>query len=575
MDILKKQIIELLISVGVSGNIDLTSPPKAEMGDLAFGCFGIAKEWSVSPNEAAEKIVSEFLNLKSEVIKDVKVFGPYVNFYLNTSVVAKIVLTEVAKKNFGANNLGHEKKVLIEYPSQNTHKEFHIGHLRIVAIGNTLVNLYNKSGFKMIPINYVNDFGSHVVKCLWGVLKRNKEQGIMSKLPENKQRWLGEVYAEASNYIKEYELEVRSELDDLQKKLEAKDKSIIKLFKQTRGWSIDGFARLSQELGIKHDKIFYESDVKEKGQKIVDQLLQAGIAEVGERGAIIINLEKFGLDIALLRKSTGAGVYLTSDLALAVEKFKKYKVEESINITGSEQEFYFKQLFKILELNGFKNKMTHIGCGLVNLPSGKMSSRTGSVILYEDLRDEIYAKMYEETKSRHVDWKENKIKKIVGVLTMAVLKFTMQKHEAAKLITFDMKEATSFEGFSAPYILYVVARINSLLRKSKINLQPRFLVSEPKINYSLLTNGAEKKLLMLMGDYNEIVIKALKNYNPSVITKYCFDLAQAFNDYYNKVSILNLDDKEVIKARLVLCRAVKLVLTDALGLLTIATVQEM
>ncbi|MFZ2190177.1 MAG: arginine--tRNA ligase [Candidatus Magasanikiibacteriota bacterium] len=568
LQVIEQQIKKILQESGVRCEIELTVPPKAEMGDLAFACFGLAKEQGKNPVEVAKELIEKIERLKYlKIVEKVQGFGPYVNFYLDTGVVAKIILTEVNKNNFSKNNFGHGKKVLLEYPSQNTHKEFHIGHLRNVAIGNTLVNLYNKSGFKMIPINYVNDFGAHVVKCLWGIINKDKLNLSDSKLADNKQKWLGEVYAKASNYIKDHEKEIKPELDDLQKKLETKDKTIMKLFKQTRDWSVEGFAKLSEDLGIKHDKIFYENEVKDKGQKIVDKLLKNKVAEIGERGAIIINLEKFGLDIALLRKSTGAGVYLTSDLSLAEEKFKKYKVEESINITGSEQDFYFKQLFKILELNGFKNKMTHIGYGLVNLPSGKMSSRTGSVILYEDLRDEIFAKMYEETKKRHVDWSEKKIKKIVSILTMAVLKFTMQKHEAAKTITFDMQEAVSFEGFSAPYILYVVARINSLLKKAKTT-------KNEKINYTLLNTPEEKKLMLLIGEYGDVVIKALKNYNPSVITKYCFDLAQAFNDFYNKQIILG-DDKALAVARLGLCLAVKKVLQDALALLTIGTVDEM
>jgi len=378
------------------------------------------------------------------------------------------------------------------------------------------------------------------------------------------------MYAEASSYIKEHEDDVKPELDELQKKLETRDKEVMKLFKETRQWSLDGFKKIDKELGLKYKEIFLESDVKDSGQKIVDELLAKKIAQVGERGAIIIDLTQCGLDIALLRKSTGAGVYLTSDLGLAVKKFKKYKVDESINITGSEQDFYFKQLFKVLELYGFKHKMSHIGYGLVNLPSGKMSSRAGNVILYDDLRDEIFTHMLAETGKRHTDWSKKKMEKTAWVLTMAILKFTMQKHEANKVITFDLKEAVSFEGFSAPYLLYVVARINSLLKKSKVSkvLKVHKVLDE-------LVASEEKSLLLMMGDYGEVIKKALENKNPSVIAKYCFDLAQTFNDFYNKHSVLNAENKELASARLALCSAVRKVLVDALGLLTIETVEEM
>jgi arginyl-tRNA synthetase len=427
----------------------------------------------------------------------------------------------------------------------------------------------------MTPINYINDFGANVVKCLWYIQKTQNSKLKTQKSGESKQRWLGEMYAEASNYIKEHEEEVRGELDEFQKKLEARDSKVSKLFNQTRTWSLEGLYKIHKELGAMHDVTFFEKDMKDKGQKKVDQLLKKGIAQVGERDAIIIDLKEYGLDIALLRKSTGAGLYLTSDLALAEEKFKKYKVDENINITGAEQIFYFKQLFKVLELNGFKNKMTHIGYGLVNLPSGKMSSRTGSVILYEDLRDEIYGRMLNETQSRHADWKETKVKKTAMALTMAILKFDMQKHEAAKNITFDINEAASFEGFSAPYVLYVVARINSLMKKGNEGRGTRDEGKKKAADLNLIREQEEKKILMLIAEYPEAIRKALENYNPSVITKYSFDVAQAFNNFYNKHSILNADSKKLVRARLALCGAVHSVLTDALKLLTIETVSEM
>ncbi len=563
--LLEDGIKKVLKTLGVKDEIVFSVPPKPEMGDLAFACFGLAKETGKNPVEVAKELVEKINLKKPEIVVEVKAFGPYVNFYLNTGVLASTIIQQIEKdKNYGANNIGQGKKVMIEYPSQNTHKEFHIGHLRNVCIGNTLVKLYEKSGYKMVPVNYINDFGAHVVKCLWWIMR----QGKINPAIKNKQKWLGEMYAEASKYIKEHEEETKPELDELQKKLEARDPKVMKIFKQTQKWSLDGFKRIHQELGAKHQITFLESKIKDRGQRLVDEMLKNHIATVGERGAIIVDLDKYGLDVALLRKSTGAGVYATSDLALAQEKFKKFKVVESINITGTEQDFYFKQLFKILEISGFKNKMTHVGYGLVNLPEGKMSSRAGNVILYDDLRDEIYKNLMVEMNARRNDWSEKKKEKVVNVLTAAVLKFTMQQHEAAKIIVFDIKQAISFDGFSAPYILYVVARINSLFKKAKIKLGG-------KVNFSLLQTPEEKKLLVLLAAFGEAVEKGLKNYNPSVITKYCFDLAQAFNEFYNRCPILIGDDKSLSLARLRLCGATKKVLTAGLELLTIGTVEEM
>jgi arginyl-tRNA synthetase len=314
--------------------------------------------------------------------------------------------------------------------------------------------------------------------------------------------------------------------------------------------------------------VFYEKDIKAFGQTKVGELLKKGIATVGEGGAIIIDLTPYKLDIALLRKSNGVGLYLTSDLPLAEEKLKKYPVDESI-VTGEEQKFYFKQLYKILELTGFKEKLTHLSYGLVNLPEGKMSSRTGNVILYENLRDQIFDLMVEETKQRHTDWTKKKVIDTSKKLTQAALKFDMQKHEAVKNIVFDLKEATSFEGFSGPYILYTIARINSLVAKAK-----KEKISAGK-EFGVLVAPEEKALVLMMGEIETVVEKALESYNPSAIARYVFELAQAYNNFYSKNKVVGAKTAELASARLALSVAVQQVLKNMLSILTIEAVEEM
>jgi len=562
-NIIEKEILILLQGVGIQEDVEFSKPPKPEMGDLAFGCFEIAKQEGKSPNEVAKEI-SEKINIEeTRLIASVQAFGPYINFFLDTSEIARLVF----ENKILAEDVGRGKKVLIEYPSQNTHKEFHIGHLRNVCIGNTIVQLYKESGFDITPMNYVNDFGRHVVKSLWGYQNLEKLKIENKKEDVGGQKWLGELYAVASMYIEEHKEEVTPELDELQKNLESRESETTKLFEETRSWSTDGFKDLMNELKTEHDSIIYESEVKDRGQEIVDELLKKEIAQEGEGGAIIVDLSKDNLDIALLRKSMGGGVYMTSDLALAERKFGQYSIEESINITGTEQDHYFKQLFRVLNLNGFTHKMTHVGYGLVNLPSGKMSSRAGNVILYEDLRDEIFGHLKKETIARHEDWDEEKVNKTVHTLTMAALKFTMQKHESNKIITFDMNEAVSFEGYSAPYIVYVVARISSLLKDGTYKAGD--------IEYDVLVEQEEKELLLLVSQYGQVVQNALELYNPSTVTRYCFDLAKSFNDFYNKHSVLKASTPELVQARLKLCVLVSDVLKKSLDLLTIDTIEEM
>lgn len=586
---LEEKILQILSDNGLNFNIQFSTPPNPAMGDLSFACFELAKSQGKNPAECAVlvKEILEKSDLKKYGVDKVITAGPYVNFFLNSGALAKSIIESVKKqgKKYGFNNSQKGKKVIIEFPSNNTHKELHIGHLRNICLGNALTNIFSANGVAITPINYLNDFGAHVAKCLWGLEKFHKNE----KPPKGQeQKWLGEIYAEASTKttepsalvidkqagntgeVKDLEKTVqqfRNEVMEIQKKLEARDKSIWPLFKKTREWSIKGFDKAFKELGLKLDYTFYEQGVKDAGQKIVDELLKNGIAVVGEGGAIILDLTSENLDIALLRKSNGAGLYLTSDLGLAVAKNKKYKnISESITLTGSEQNFYFKQLFRVLQKAGYNYKMTHIGYGLVMLPDGKMSSRKGKVVLYDDVRDEVYGKILEETTKRHSDWSKKKIAKTAWTVAMAAIKFDFLKHEANKTIVFDFAAATKFEGFTGPYVLYMVARINSILRKAKAG---------KLIDFNLLNSAEEKQLILMLGEYGEALKKAFSNYNPSVLTKYSFDVAQAFSNFYAKHSVLNSENKNLINARLALCMATKQVLQNCLSVLSINIVEEM
>lgn len=564
---LEEKISQILSENGLNFNVQFSTPPNPQMGDLAFPCFELAKSQGKNPVECATlvKEILEKADLKKYGVDKVITAGPYVNFFYNSGAVAKSILESIQKqgKKYGFNDSQKGKKVIIEYPSNNTHKELHIGHLRNICLGNALTRIFVANNVSITPINYLNDFGAHVAKCLWGLQKFHANE----KPPKDQeQKWLGEIYAEASGYLEEHS-ELKEESFAMQKKLEARDKSIWSLFKKTRQWSIDGFDKAFKELGLKLTNTFYEQDVKDNGQKVVDELLKKGVATVGEGGAIILDLTSENLDIALLRKSNGAGLYLTSDLGLAIAKNKKYKnISESITLTGSEQNFYFKQLFRVLQKAGYNYKMTHIGYGLVMLPDGKMSSRKGKVILYDDVRDEVYGKILEETTKRHADWNKKKIAKTAWTVAMAAIKFDFLKHEAAKTIVFDFAAATKFEGFTGPYVLYMVARINSILRKAKLS---------KAVDFGLLSSPEEKQLVLMLGEYGEAIKKSFNNYNPSVLTKYSFDVAQAFSNFYAKHSVLNNDNKEITKARLALCSATKQVLQNCLSLLSIDTVDEM
>lgn len=558
----KEEIKKILVNAGVKETINFSVPPKAEMGDLAFACFELSKKTGQNPAETAQELKQRLQKdlVRFPFLEKVDAVGPYVNFYLRVGFLADQLIKDIAKKNkkYAWKKTNPKTKVLLEYPSNNTHKEVHIGHLRNICIGNALFGIYQALGYKVVPINYVNDFGAHVAKCLWWI---KKQGNLASAKKTNKQKWLGEQYALASQYIEAHP-EVKEEVAHTQRLLERKSTLIWPLFLVTRKWSLAGFKKIFKELGVKHHHSFFEKDIKAQGQKVVNYILKNGLAKKGEGGAIIMDLSAHGLDIALLRKSDGAGVYLTSDLALAKEKNKKYKPTENVYITGQEQDFYFQQLFKILEILGDKHPKTHIGYGLVSLSGGKMSSRAGNVVLYEDLLTLVKEAVLQKAPNLKKD------KKRWEKIALASVKFDFLKHESGKNIIFNPAEACSFDGFTGPYILYAIARVNGLHKKNglkKAGLK----------NLQVLVQPEEKKLLLLMSDYEEKLAVAFQAKNPSVLARYAFDLAQQFNNFYNKLPILNADSQELKEARLSLSYATSEVLTNVLRVLGIEAVKEM
>jgi len=565
---IKKQIIKTLPLEWNIKESDLVIPPDLSMGDLSFGCFALAKKLGKNPAEVSKELEEKIKNFELKILEKVEAVGPFVNFTLNSTILAKDVLIEIQKlkEKFGQSITHKKETILIEYPSNNTHKEVHVGHLRNICLGNAIVKLRENVGYKVIPINYINDFGTHVSKCLWGLEKFHSKE----KPPKNKQKWLGQIYAEASNYVKDHP-ETVEELKEYLRKLEGKDKKVWKLFMTTRAWSLEGFKNIFKELGLKHKTTFYEKDVKASGQKAVDLLLKKKIAQVGEGGAIIIDLSSYGLDIGLIRKSDGSGLYLTSDLGLFQIKAKKFpKVDESINLTGSEQKFYFKQMFKILELMGLKYKTTHITYELVMLPSGKMSSRLGNVILYEDIRDEALALATAETQKRHSEWNKKKIQQTAWALALGAVKFSMVKVGSNQIITFNTEEALSFDGYTGPYMQYSIARINSILKKVGVikNLGS-------KMQYQELKTLFEKKLIFKLANFEEIILEAAEKNDPSCLAKYLFELAKLFSEFYENCSVLKAESLDLKVARLQLVKATKLVLEKGLTILGVPIIKEM
>ena len=569
---IKRQIIDLVAQAIEQDfdltNLEVTRPPDWQLGDLAVPCFYLSKLTRQAPNKIAEELAGK-IN-PGGVIKAIKNIGPYLNFFIDPAVFGKSVINEIQKyqATYGSFKSG-QTKIMLEYSQPNTHKEFHIGHSRNVILGHSLVNLLKLMGHKVMAVNYIGDTGAHVTKCLWAYDKFYKDKEI----PSDKGKFLGQIYAAASQKV-ETNKEYKKEVDEILRQLEAGDarafkgaaKKWLALWQQTRKWSLDSFNDIYKILGVKFDQVFYESEMAKPGKKIVEDLLARKIAERSE-GAVIIDLEKYGLKKFLLLKSDGSSLYATKELALAKLKFEKFKIDESVIVVDSRQSFYLKQFFKTLEIIGWGGKMIHISYEFVTLKAGAMASRRGNVVLFEDFYNQVLGRAKIETQKRHNDWPEKKIQEVADQIALAAIKFNMLKVGNNSIIVFDIDEALDFDGFSGPYIQYTCSRIKSVLKKASFRPGQR-------IDYAKLTTELEKELLLKLASFPEVIAESAQQYDPSRLAQDLFELARLFSTFYQKIPIIN-SPQEISKARLLLIDSIRIVLINGLAVLGIKSPNQM
>lgn len=553
--------------------LDFVYPPQTEMGDLSLPLFNLAKSRSVNPVQLAQELA---LSLKSEAslsenILEIKAVGPYLNFYLQAKSLLEGTIQDIKEggDKFGQGEQSEQKGIMLEFSNANTHKEYHIGHLRNLFYGDAVTRVLIFSGYKSIPVSYINDFGIHVAKTLWQWGRSNYKD---SDAPKG---WLlGKSYADVSKALLFAETKdddgaekqrIKEEVSLMMKSIESRRGEDYKLWQETRSWSIDYFASIYQHFDIKFTHIFYESEFIEAGLQLVEDFLSQGVLKKSQ-GAIIADLEEYDLGVLPIIRSDGTALYPVADLALARQKFQDYNIDESVYIVDIRQGLYFKQLAKIFELAGDKIKISHLGYDFVTLKNGMMSSRSGNVITYDQIWEEAYGRAKKEVASRHEDWKIKQIETVSNDLASAALKFEMLKVSADKVITFDIDEALRFEGYTAAYLQYSGARLASILRKAgKI---------KTRLDFKLLNHPKEKQLALYLERFTENVQKAGEQRDPAIIARYLFELAQKFNDYYHEVPVLK-SDKEIMSARVALLQAIKQVLNNGFSLLGIHYLEEM
>ncbi|MFA5935938.1 MAG: arginine--tRNA ligase [Patescibacteria group bacterium] len=586
---------------------DLVTPPDDKLGDLAFGCFKLAKAKGKSPADIAKEIAAA-VGTGDHSIASATAAGPYVNITLQTGdLIDRVVKDVEAMENFGAVEDGTGKHVMLEYAQPNTHKEIHVGHFRNLILGSSLALILKSASWDTVTASYHGDVGAHVAKCLWlfvrkgashakvAAPKKKKKDPVVApvspdvlaeetlkNLTENAVadmlkavskedktgKYLGALYAEASKVLEENP-DWKTEVSEVQKKLEAGDKAWSTLWQETRRWSLVEIDRIFQELGVAIDRKYLESEVVNEGQKIVDELIKKGIARESQ-GAIIVDLEEQKLGVFLIRKSDGTSLYATKDLALAKLKLKEYpKLDRSLMLVDNRQSLYFKQLFATLKLMGLTQSMEFVGYEFVTLKSGAMSSREGNIVTLQDFRDEVLAYATKTTQERHADWTDGKVAHTAWCLTMGGIKFGMLRQDSDKIYVFDVQQALAFDGATGPYVQYAATRLGSILRKAVGNP-----FSGGKTTLTALTEPSEKRLALTIAAFPGVVRRAAAELRPAFVAQWCLDMATRSNEFYRDVKVLE-SAPEQKAARLRLVAASRTVLERGLSFLGIPVPEEM
>jgi arginyl-tRNA synthetase len=582
---------------------DFSLPPKPELGDLAYGCFKLAKTMGVSPAEAAKTIAEKFPK-DDRLIKGVVATGPFLNITLQTGEFIHRLIRDIEAggEAFGMSTLGAGKTVMLEYAQPNTHKEMHVGHLRNLALGSAMANILRQASWDVIPVSYHGDVGAHVSKCLWWMVESFRTSGgrvvgapeqkkgakveakseamgltmkevdaLLVAVPREERtgRYLGRLYAESTRKLEDMP-EAKDVVSAVLRALEAHDPIWNKLWIETRRWSLDEMAALFDELGVKITRQYLESEVVDEGQRIVDQLIAKGVAKESQ-GAIVVDLEDKKLGVFLIRKSDGTSLYATKDLALAYLKEREYpKLNRGLVLVDNRQMHYFNQLFETLKLMEYPVTTEFAGYEFVTLKSGAMSSREGNIVTYQDFRDEIFAKTRKETLNRHGDWNEGKVHYAAWALAMAAVKFGMLRQDAEKIFTFDVDQALSFEGDTGPYVQYAAVRLGAILRKSGVVI-PR---GEDTPDCRILNEPAEKALALALARFEDVCRRAAEDLRPSQLAQWCVETAQLANAFYRDVKVLDTQEPER-SARLRFVAAARDVLGRGLELLGIPVPEEM
>lgn len=555
-ELLQKEIGETLTTEQIFNLLE--KPKSADHGDIAFPTFALVKAFRKAPQQIATDLGTK---ITDPLIAKIDVVGPYLNFFLNKESVSSTVLKEVldAGTTYGNQSIGLGQTIPIDLSSPNIAKPISMGHLRSTVIGNSIANIAEKLGFKPIRINHLGDWGTQFGKLIVAYKLWGNEESVKAEPINELLRLYVKFHAEA---------EEKPELDDEArawfKRLEDGDEEAVALWKWFREESLTEFNHIYKLLGIEFDSYNGEAFYNDKMDEVLDLLEEKHILTV-DNGATIVDLEKYNLNPALIRKSDGATLYITRDLAAALYRHRTYNFAQSLYVVGNEQSNHFKQLKAVLKELGFDwaDQMHHVPFGLITQGGKKLSTRKGKIVLLEEVLNEAVNLANQQITEKNPDLADKDT--TASQVGIGAVIFHDLKNDRLNNFDFVLEEVVRFEGETGPYVQYTRARAMSILRKAAdVSFDSAPLALDDEYSW---------EVIKLIQEYPTTVLRAYDKLEPSVIAKHAIHLAQAFNRYYAQVKVLNDDAQK--PARLALVKAVTIILKEDLRLLGVGAPDEM
>jgi|SRR5436190_3941867 len=573
-------------------NSDLTinlTKPEFE-GDYTLVLFSFVKQLKKSPEQIGNEIGESLIKSNPDLFKAFNVIKGFLNL-----TIADNYWINFLQSNFSNNKIGlksaNGKKVMVEYSSPNTNKPLHLGHLRNIFLGWSIAEILKASGYDVIKSCIVNDRGIHICKSMiaWQLFSNGATPETTHikgdhfvgdyyvKFNEEYTKQVKELLAKGmSEETAEKEAPLMKEAQQMLLDWENGKPEVIELWKKMNSWVYKGFDVTYKKIGADFNIIYYESDTYLLGKRSVEEGLEKGVFIKKDDGSVWADLTAEGMDEKLVLRKDGTSVYITQDLGLAQQKYKQYHYDQSIYVIGDEQNYHMKVLKAILKKidKPYADGVYHLSYGMVDLPTGKMKSREGTVVDADDIINEMIAIATKHTVElgKVKDFNEQELDELYQIIGLGAIKFFLLRVDPKKRMVFNPEESVDFHGFTGPFVQYTHARIRSILRKESMVNGQWSVVNKPHIGALL---KLEKELIVLLEQYSTIIEQACDEHNPSVIAIYVFNLAKLFNTFYTEHSVLNAESEGKKHLRLQLTEMTANVIASAMSLLGIKVPERM